>query len=77
MQSYSSLINTLNNEYSAKVIIQNLVNKIWFRNDDNYTIDEIIKQIGKELKRYEVKNISENGNNTRYNILLICSEYRR
>lgn len=68
MQSYSSLINTLNNECSAKVIIQNFVNKIWFRNDDNYTINEIIKQIGKELKRYEVKNISENGNNTKYNI---------
>lgn len=69
MQSYTSLINSLKNEYAAKVIIQNLVNKIWFRNDDNFTISEIIKQIGKELKRYEVKNISENGNNTKYSII--------
>lgn len=69
MQSYTSLLNALNSEYAAKVIIQNLVNKIWFRNDDNFTISEIIKQVGKELKSYEVKNIAENGNNTKYSII--------
>lgn len=69
MQSYTSLINALRNENSAKVIIQNLVNKIWFRNDDIFTINEIIKQVGKEIKQYEVKNISENGQNTRYSAI--------
>ena len=33
-QSYSSLKNTLKDDASVKVIIQNLVNKIWFRTDD-------------------------------------------
>ena len=69
MQSYSSLMNNLNDEMSSRVIIQNLVNKIWFRNDDNYTVSEIIKQIGKEEKRYENLSISESGNNTRYSLI--------
>ena len=30
-----------------KNTVQNLVNKIWFRNDDNYTISEVVKQLGK------------------------------
>lgn len=69
MQSYTSLINTLKDENAAKVIIQNFVNKIWFRNDDIYTINEIIKQVGKEVKHYKVKNVSENGQNTRFSFL--------
>ncbi len=68
IQSYTSLLNTLNNENATRVIIQNLVNKIWFRNDDSYTISEIIKQIGKELKDYKTTNYSENAQKTRYNI---------
>jgi len=59
MQSYSSLINILKNEQASKVIIQNLVNKIWFRNDDNYTIEEILKQIGRERKLLKTSTISE------------------
>jgi len=59
MQSYSSLINTLKNEQASKVIIQNLVNKIWFRNDDNYTIEQILKQIGRERKLLKTSTISE------------------
>ena len=69
MQSYTSLINTLKSTSAAKVIIQNLVNNIWLRNDDNYTISEIIKQIGKEMKSYENLTISETGTNTRYSVL--------
>lgn len=68
MQSYSSLVNSLNEEAATKVIIQNFVNKIWFRNDDNYTVEQIIKQIGKEKKKYENMSVSENGNNTKYNV---------
>lgn len=65
MQSYSSLINILKNEQSAKVIIQNMVNKIWFRNDDNYTIQEILKQIGKERKILKTNTLSESANESK------------
>ena len=40
-------------------MLQNLVNKFWFRTDDNFTIDEIIKQLGKEEKSVLTKSISE------------------
>lgn len=70
IQSYSSLINTFKNENVARVIIQNLVNKIWLRNDDNYTIQEIIKQIGKEEKRIESFSYNESSKTSRYNIIL-------
>lgn len=58
-QSYSSIRNTLKDEMATNVIIQNLVNKIWFRNDDNYTIQEIIKQLGKKDVQKETTQISE------------------
>lgn len=69
-QSYSSLMNSLKDTYSAKVIIQNLVNKLWFRTDDILTIEEAQKQIGKEDKLKTSKSISENGNSVNYNYLL-------
>lgn len=68
-QSYTSLLNTLNNESSVKVIIQNLVNKLWFRNDDIFTIEEAQKQIGKEEKEKISQTISENAKETNYNYL--------
>lgn len=58
-QSYSSLRSALKDDNASGVIIQNLVNKIWFRNDDNYTISEAIKQLGKENIIRENKSISE------------------
>ena len=66
-QSYTSLINSLRNQYSAKVIIQNLVNKLWFRTDDIFTIEEAQKQIGKEDKVKISKSVSENAEKTFYN----------
>ena len=66
-QSYTSLLNVLNNEASVKVIIQNLVNKLWFRNDDIFTVEEAQKQIGKEEKEKISKTISENAKETDYN----------
>lgn len=66
-QSYTSLLNTLNNESSVKVIIQNLVNKLWFRTDDIFTIEEAQKLIGKEDKEKFSKTISENAKETTYN----------
>ncbi|MBR5227102.1 MAG: type IV secretion system DNA-binding domain-containing protein [Clostridia bacterium] len=59
-QSYTSLKNALRDENATAVIIQNFVNKIWFRNDDNYTISEAIKQLGKIEKTRENISITEN-----------------
>ena len=58
-QSYSSLKSTLKNEENTRVLIQNLVNKIWFRNDDIYTVSEVIKQLGKINIVRENKSVSE------------------
>ena len=66
-QSYSSLLNTLNNKTTTEVIIQNLINKLWFRTDDIYTIENAQKQIGKEDKQKITKSISENSIETNYN----------
>lgn len=68
-QSYTSLINTLNNQNSAKVIIQNLINKLWFRTDDIFTIEDAQKQIGKEDKEKYSRSISENSKENTYNYL--------
>ncbi len=68
-QSYTSLLSTLNNQYSVKVIIQNLVNKLWFRTDDILTIEDAQKQIGKEDKKKSSVTISENSKDSNYNYL--------
>ena len=68
-QSYTSLLNTLNNQYAVQVIIQNLVNKLWFRTDDIFTIENAQKQIGKEDKEKVSKSISENAKETAYSYL--------
>ena len=68
-QSYTSLLNTLNNQSSVRVIVQNLVNKLWFRTDDMFTIEDAQKQIGKEDKKKFSKTISENAKETNYNYL--------
>lgn len=70
MQSYSSLINTLQNEHTANVIIQNFVNKIWFRSDDEYTVNKIIATIGKEKVYKKTKSYSENAKNSKYSVIL-------
>ena len=68
-QSYTSLLNTLNNKYAVEVIIQNLVNKFWFRTDDIYTIESAQKQMGKEDKEKTFKSISENAKETNYSYI--------
>lgn len=68
MQSYSSLINTLKNEKASNVIIQNLVNKIYFRNDDTYTIQEVIKLFGKQIKKSKSVSVGEGGGRARYSM---------
>ncbi len=68
-QSYSSLKSTLKEDYYVKIIVQNLINKIWFRTDDIYTIEEAQKQLGKEDKPKVSKSISENAKETNYNFI--------
>ena len=68
-QSYTSLKSSLKDENITKVIIQNLVNKIWFRSDDIFTIEEIQKQLGKEDKKKFSKTISENAKETRFSYI--------
>ena len=67
--SYSSIKNTLHDETSSKVIIQNLINKLWFRTDDIFTIEEAQKQLGKEEKTKISKSISENAKSTNFSYL--------
>ncbi len=68
-QSYSSIKNTLKDEASTKVILQNLINKLWFRTDDIFTIEEAQKQIGKEEKEKISTTISENAKETKLNLI--------
>ena len=68
-QSYSSLKNTLKDENAVRVIIQNLINKIWFRTDDIFTIEEAQKQLGKEDKLHTSKSISESARETKFNYI--------
>ena len=68
-QSYSSLKSTLKDEAQVKVILQNLINKIWFRTDDIFTIEEAQKQLGKEEKERTSKSISESAKQTHFSYI--------
>ena len=68
-QSYSSLKNTLKDDSFVKVIVQNLINKIWFRTDDIFTIEEAQKQLGKEEKVRTSKSFSENAKETTFSYI--------
>ena len=68
-QSYSSIKNALKDDDSTKVILQNLINKFWFRTDDIFTIEEAQKQIGKEEKEKISTTISENAKETKLNVI--------
>ena len=68
-QSYSSLKNTLKDDTAVKVIVQNLINKLWFRTDDIFTIEEAQKQLGKEEKTLTSKSITENAKETKFSYI--------
>lgn len=68
-QSYTSLQNSLKDPSCVKVIVQNLINKIWFRTDDMLTIEDAQKQIGREEKTRISNTISENSKTTKFNYL--------
>ena len=69
-QSYSSLLNTIKENSTVNVILQNFINKLFFRNDDIFTIETFQKQIGKIYRSKISKSISENSNNTNYNFIV-------
>lgn len=66
-QSYTSLLHTLHDKYATEVILQNLINKLWFRTDDLYTIESAQKQIGQIEKKKLSKTVSENAKETSFN----------
>ena len=68
-QSYSSIKSTLKDDTYVKVIIQNLVNKIWFRTDDVFTIEEAQKILGKEDKEKSSRSFSESAKETNYSYI--------
>ena len=68
-QSYSSILASLKSPDLTKVLIQSLINKFWFRTDDIFTIEEIQKQIGSEMKVQETINFSENARSSKYNFI--------
>ena len=69
-QSYTSLLSSLNNQYIVKVIVQNLINKFWFRTDDLFTVEDVQKQIGKEEKTKISFGFSENSNDSNSNNII-------
>ena len=69
-QSYTSLLSSINNQYTIKVIVQNLINKFWFRTDDIFTVEDAQKQIGKEEKDKFSLGFSENSNDSNSNIII-------
>lgn len=74
-QSYTSLLNSINNQYTVKVIIQNLINKLWFRTDDMFTIEDAQKQLGKEDKQKYSKSISESSKDPKISSLSSIFSY--
>ena len=68
-QSYTFLLNTLKEPYAVKAISQNLINKLWYRTDDIFTIEEAQKQLGKEEQEKLSKTISENAKETNFDYL--------
>ena len=59
-QSYTSIKSALRDDRATSVILQNFVNKIWFRNDDNFTNAEVVKQLGKTVVKRENVSVTEN-----------------
>lgn len=76
-QSYTSLLNSINNQYTVKVIIQNLINKFWFRTDDIFTIEDAQKQLGKEDKQKYSKSISESSKDPNISSLSSIFSYEK
>ena len=61
-QSYTSLLQTLGIKEAFDTLIQNLINKIWLRTDDELTVQKAQFLTGKEEKEKFSKNFSESSN---------------
>ncbi len=69
-QTYTSLITSLKDRDAVRAITQNLVNKIWLRTDDSFTVEEAQKQLGRDDKEKVSRGISESsGDVTKSKIL--------
>ena len=68
-QSYSSIKEKIKDVNISDVILQNLVNKICFRTDDEYTITKLQNLIGKEYKEKISKTIGESAKDTSFNYI--------
>jgi hypothetical protein len=64
-QSYTSIKKTLKNDDITNMLLQNFVNKIWLRTDDEFTVKKIINQTGKEEKEKVSTNITESSKQSR------------
>lgn len=69
-QSYTSLINSLKDRDTVRTVTQNLINKIWLRTDDLFTVEEAQKQLGKEDKEKVTKSISESSGDVKRSRIL-------
>ena len=69
-QSYTSLINTLKDRDTVRTVSQNLINKVWLRTDDLFTVEEAQKQTGKEEKEKVHKSISESSGDVKKSRIL-------
>ncbi len=65
-QSFTSLIQSIGDKTSVQAILQNLVNKVWLRSDDDLTIESAQKATGRIEKSRRSESISESGKNSSY-----------
>ena len=69
MQSYTSLRNKLKDEYATNTIIQNCTNKIFYKQDDVHTAEEIVRFYGKKDIKKVAKTFTQSTDNSRYDYI--------
>lgn len=65
-QSFTSLIESLGDKTVVEAILQNLVNKIWLRSDDHYTIEMAQHATGKSIQYRRSESLTECGKDSNY-----------
>lgn len=65
-QSFTSLIESLGDKTAVETILQNLVNKIWLRSDDHYTIEAAQRATGKEIQYRRSESLTESGKDSNF-----------
>ena len=69
-QSYSAILNTINNEHAANELLNNFKTKLILQNTDSRTIAPYQSVIGQEDIKKTSHSVSEQSKNTHRNILL-------